>query len=470
MSDAGIRRNATTGRWGRKGRVLAFAGVVVAILGTLDPAGAVEDRLIIVTSFPEIMFSRFTEAFQMARPGTRVKVLNRKTSAAISYIQEKPARPADLFWASAPDAFEVLKETGHLRPFRAADDGIGRSVGGYPVHDPDGFYTGFAVSGYGIMWNVRYLEHFRLPPPKEWRDLANPAYFRHVGISAPSRSGTTHVTVETVLQKHGWDRGWALLLEMAGNMATVTARSYGVPDGVKSGRFGIGLVIDFFGLSAQALGYPVKFAYPTGAPLIPANVAIVRHAANPAAAAAFIRFLLSPTGQRLLLDPHIRRLPVRRDTYAEAPAGYPNPFTEVGAGRHRTFDSALSKRRYHLVNALFDRLITYRIKALNRAWKAVHEAESALAGKTDGEVREAVARARRHAESIPVSARSASNTAFSSRFTRRKRGFPVSDFQAGLEAEWEAFSRENLDEATRLAEHALYLLERPPSTMPSERR
>ena len=30
--------------------------------------------------------------------------------------------------------------------------------------------------------------------------------------------------------------------------------------------------------------------------------------------------------------------------------------------------------------------------------------------------------------------------------------------------------RENLDEATRLAEHALYLLERPPSTMPSERR
>lgn len=457
----GIGRSDATVPWARMGRVLVYAGLVIATLGSFAPAGAVESRLIIVTSFPEAMFRRFTEAFRMKRPEIKVKVLNRKTSAAISYIQEQPARPADLFWASAPDAFEVLKESGHLSRFSVADGGIGKTVGGYPVHDPDGFYTGFAVSGYGIMWNVRYLEHYRLAAPREWSDLTDPAYFRHLGISAPSRSGTTHVTVETILQKHGWERGWAMLLEMAGNMATVTARSYGVPDGVKSGRFGIGLVIDFFGLSAKALGFPVEFTYPTGTPLIPANVAIVRHAENPKAAASFIRFLLSPGGQRLLLDPHIRRLPVRPDTYAEAPVDYPNPFTTTAS---TPFDSALSKRRYHLVNVLFDRIITYRIKALNRAWKAIHEAEAALTRKPDDEAEEVAMQARRLAEDIPIDARTASDADFASRFARRKRGLPVADFQAGREAEWEAFSRENLSEATRLAEHALFLIERPEPT------
>ena len=31
-------------------------------------------------------------------------------------------------------------------------------------------------------------------------DLFKPAYFSHVAISAPSRSGTTHLTVEAILQ------------------------------------------------------------------------------------------------------------------------------------------------------------------------------------------------------------------------------------------------------------------------------
>ena len=39
---------------------------------------------------------------------------------------------------------------------------------------------------------------------------------------------------------------------IAGNFKTVTERSFGVPDGVNSGQFGIGIVIDFFGLSSEA--------------------------------------------------------------------------------------------------------------------------------------------------------------------------------------------------------------------------
>jgi ABC-type Fe3+ transport system substrate-binding protein len=77
------------------------------------------------------------------------------------------------------------------------------------------------------MWNTRYVQANKLPEPKDWSDLAKAAYFDHVAISAPSRSGTTHLTIETILQGEGWDKGWRSVKEMAGNFRQITERSFG---------------------------------------------------------------------------------------------------------------------------------------------------------------------------------------------------------------------------------------------------
>ena len=228
------------------------------------------------------------------------------------------------------------------------------------------------------MYNTRYLKANNIPAPKEWDDLKKPVYFGHVGISAPSRSGTTHLTVETILQGEGWDKGWATLLEIGGNLAQVSDRSFGVPDAVNSGQYGIGIVIDFFGLSAKASGFPVEFVYPTVTAIVPANVGIIANAKNPKAAEAFVEFLLSEEGQQILLDPKIQRLPVRLDTYAKAPAGYPNPFKDARLAKGITFNSELSEKRYELLNSLYDRVVTFRLKELNAAWKAIQTAEAKL--------------------------------------------------------------------------------------------
>src|SRR5690606_31462073 len=157
----------------------------------------------------------------------------------------------DIFWSSAPDAFEVLKAEGLLEQYVPKVEGIPAEIGGYPIHDPDGYYVGFALSGYGIMWNKRYLQAHKLPEPKAWRELARPASFDHVAVAAPPRSGATHRTVEPGLQGAGWEQGWRTLKELAGHFRIVPERSFGVPDGVNPGDFGIGIVIDFFGLSSQ---------------------------------------------------------------------------------------------------------------------------------------------------------------------------------------------------------------------------
>ncbi|MEE4165440.1 MAG: ABC transporter substrate-binding protein, partial [Desulfocapsaceae bacterium] len=172
-------------------------------------AAAPQGKIVVVTSYPKDLTGPFKNAFEAKYPGTMVEILQKKTSAGVKYIQETAqGNTSDLMWASAPDAFEVLKADGLLAKYTPKTTGIPENIGSYPINDPDGYYIGFAGSGYGIMWNTRYLEAKKIPVPKEWADLKMPVYHNHVGMSAPSRSGTTHLTVETVLQGEGWEKGW----------------------------------------------------------------------------------------------------------------------------------------------------------------------------------------------------------------------------------------------------------------------
>ena len=314
------------------------------------------------------------------------------------------------------------------------------------------------------MWNTRYLKAKKIPVPKEWADLKKPVYHDHVGMSAPSRSGTTHLTVETVIQGEGWDKGWATWKEMAGNFKMVTERSFGVPEGVNSGDFGVGVVIDFFGFSSKATGFPVDFVYPTVTTLVPANIAIVKDAPHPQAAAAFIEYLLSIEGQELLLDPAIRRLPVNPKTYAKAPKDFPNPFKDKSIGAAVQFDVGLSKDRYNIVNSLFDVMITYRREDLVKATAAIQKADAALAGKSNPKAEALIKEARALVAAMPISEAEAVDGKFPGVFTsdvfkkRKKASVKVPPRQAEVEEKWDAFTKKNYAEAEAKAKQALAML------------
>jgi spermidine/putrescine-binding protein len=272
-------------------------------------------------------------------------------------------------------------------------------------------------------------------------------------MSAPSRSGTTHLTVETLLQGMGWEKGWALMKGIAGNFKTVTARSFGVPDGVNSGQFGIGIVIDFFGLSSKASGFPVDFLYPKVTTLVPANIAIVKNAPNPNAAAKFIEYLLSAEGQEVLLDPKIRRLPVNPKTYAKAPKGFPNPFIDKSIGAAVKFDLKLSKDRYNVINSLFDVMITYRLDDLLAATNAIQNAESKAKSSA---AKKLIAEARALVNKVPIQAKKASERDFNKIFKkkRKKKSVKVTGRQAEYEQAWDTEILANYAKAKALAERA----------------
>jgi len=438
-------------------RCLATA-TAAALLLAAGPAMA--GTITIVTSFPKDLTQVYKAAFEKANPDIKVEILNKATSQGIAYVRELPAgqRP-DIFWASAPDAFEVLKRDNLLeKASDLANKDVPAKIGNYAINDPDGRYLGQALGGYGLMWNTRYMKANKVPPPAEWADLTRAAYFGHVAVSSPSRSGTTHLTVETILQGEGWDKGWSQLLEISGNSAQITERSFGVPDGVNNGQFGIGIVVDFFGLSSKYSGFPVEFVYPTVTAVVPANIGLVSGGKNTAEARKFVSFSLSREGQQLLLDPKVSRLPVlpAETLGAKVPADYPKIF-EVAKRAKVHFDSNLSESRYYLVSSLFDQTVTFRHKELQAATKAIHDAEAALAKKPNAEGKALVKQARDLAFAPIVNESLVKDPKFLETFTRNKRDAAVNKEVTGLEDSWNTKARSNYDRARELAVKAAAL-------------
>ena len=425
-----------------------------AVLAGLTCGSAVGQTLTIVTSFPKDLTEVYKQAFEKRNPGVKVEIQNKGTSAGVAYVREAPANnKPDIFWASAPDAFEVLAKDGLLAKYDGRNPAVPAKIGTYPINDPQGLYYGQALAGYGLMWNTRYMKAHKLAEPREWADLMKPVYHGHAAISSPSRSGTTHLTVETILQGEGWEKGWSQMLQIAGNCAAITERSFGVPDGVNNGQFGIGLVIDFFGLSAKASGFPVEFHYPSVTSIVPANIGLIANAKNAEVGKKFIAFTLSEEGQTLLLDPKISRLPVLPAIYAKAPKDYPNPY----GGKIKAkvnFDSELSEQRYYLVSAMFDQTITFRHKELAAASKAIHDATAKLAGKPNPKAQALLNEARELAFTPLVGADKVKDKEFLALFRDTKRDAAKTKQITGLEQYWNSVARKNYSRAQELASQA----------------
>ena len=429
--------------------IAACAALVAA--SSLSQAGTVT----VLTSFPKELTTAYQKAFEAKNPGIKIEILNKNTVAAIAYVRELPAgqRP-DVMWASAPDAFEVLARNKLLQPAPETKNAAAPAkIGNYPLNDPQGNYYGQALAGYGIMWNTRYLAANKLPAPKEWKDLTRPEYFGHVAISSPSRSGTTQLTVETILQGEGWDKGWTQLLEMMGNAAAVTDRSFAVPDGVNNGQYGIGIVIDFFGLAGKFSGFPVDFVYPSMTAVVPANIGLLAGGKNPEEAKKFMTFTLSTEGQQLLFDPKISRLPILPYNQLKAPAGYPDP-QEVAKRAKVQFDADLSEARYQVVTSLFDQMVTFRLKELQAATKAIQDAEKALKAKPNARGSDLVKQARSLAYTPLVGAENVKNEQFLELFRKSRRDVEVSKQLSGQEQLWANKARDNYARALQLANEA----------------
>lgn len=425
----------------RPSRRQIIAGVPSALGAALlgRPARA-DDPLLIVTSFPEELTTRYEAEFEKVHPNVHVQFVWKQSRDALALLSRPDQGGADVYWAPSLGNFPILRDKGAFRALAVDRAALPGRLGGQILSDPGGMFEAFDLAGYGVVFDPAALARAGLAAPRRWRDLAAPAYAGRIAMPIAGKVGYAPALYDIILQAEGWERGWALIGELAAGAAP-TGSGSGPTALVREGRAALGLTIDFFALAAKTNGAAIDFAYPERTAFLPGHIAILAGTRRAEAALAFVDFALSTKGQRLMTEADSSRHPARPDAYAGAERAV-DPFA-APAGAYCDYDADVGRRRPGVVSLLFDLAIVERQAETAALWRAIRAAEARLAS-TSSAAREPLAEARRLAGAIPVSAAEARDPAFLEQFSGREWK------DAALAQRWRGEIADARDEARRL--------------------
>ena len=190
------------------------------------------------------------------------------------------------------------------------DEWFGKNlIGVQYLYDPDQYWIGTALSGFGIVYNRDVLKKLGLPEPRGFADLTDPRYANMLALADGRQSGSITTTYDSILNKYGWTEGWRILRDMAANARYFASAATRVPVDVSQGEAAAGLSIDFYGRGqAQFLLKPgddpnsgrIGYVDPEGAVYIDADPAsILNGASDPELARRFVEFCLTTEAQAL---------------------------------------------------------------------------------------------------------------------------------------------------------------------------
>ncbi len=266
------------------------AALAAALLA--GPALAASGKLVLYTSQPNRDAQQTVDAFTKQHPDVEVEWIRDGTTKVMAKLRAEFAagdpRPDVLLIADLV-TMEGLKREGRLLPH--ADAPVAAYDAG--LYDADRHYFSTKLITTGIVYNVNAPMR-----PTSWADLTRADAKGLVAMPSPLTSGAALIHLAT-LTGHP-KLGWSYYERLAGNGIQPKGGNGGTFKAVAGGDKLYGMVIDFLPIREKAKGSPVAFVFPEeGVSAVTEPVAILKTARNPAAAKAFVDFLLSPQGQKL---------------------------------------------------------------------------------------------------------------------------------------------------------------------------
>ncbi len=312
-----------------KAMLLAVAVAVVAACGDGGGAPGASDmpsgEVVLYTSMPGSIVERLELIFEGVFPdlegrvwvapgaeaagGMTLEVVRDSTGPLVDRILEEHAAgglAADVIWVADPAAMLRLKNAGVLTPYGAPP---GTPI---PAHyvDPDGYFVAARVINMVIAWNTALIP----AGLSDWSDLLE----NHRRRAFPSpESGAALAAIKALTDAFG-DRYFA---EYAASGGRQVDNNGVARDAIVAGDYQAAAVLDYMIRQAKEEGLSVDLSYPTsGAVVVPSPIGMTAGAANRDAAEAFVDFVLSDSGQRVLVEIG-SFYPVRTDV--APPAGAP---------------------------------------------------------------------------------------------------------------------------------------------------
>lgn len=282
----------------RRGSMACLPTLVVS-LGVLAAAcgsdTGSEGPIAVYSGRNEELIGPLVERFE-AEVGIAVEVrYGSSADLALLIEAEGGASPADVFISQSPGAMGYLATAGRLRELPASV--LDRVGAGFRAGD--GTWVGLSGRRRVLVYNPHLVSEAELPDSV--LDLTDPGYAGRVGVAPANSSFQDFITAMRF--GSGDDATLAWLEGMAANGAPNYAKNSAIVDAVIRGEVDMGLVnhyylLRFLAEDATAPGVNHNFdPADIGSLLIVTTGAIPETSERPAAAQAFLEFMLSPQAQ-----------------------------------------------------------------------------------------------------------------------------------------------------------------------------
>jgi iron(III) transport system substrate-binding protein len=279
----------------RRIRSIGVALLTLALIGCGPHRGASPPptELTLYTSVTQNTVDAVVAGFTAAHAGAKVHVFRATTgqlNARIAADQRSGGVLADVIWGTDPLSMQSYAEAKLLRPWPLAD------LAGVPAQ-----YRSPYSWGTRLLYLVIVGRKGADPAPATWSDLTNPEYRGAVAISDPAAAGSALAAIGYFSQAIAF--GLDYYRGLKSNGAVQVSSIPEVVTGVAQGRFKFGITLDSEIRTAVAQGSPVSMIWPTeGAIALYSPIAETAATKRSAAAETWLRYVLSPDGQRRIAE------------------------------------------------------------------------------------------------------------------------------------------------------------------------
>lgn len=286
-----------------------LAAVVLALISASSWA---KSTLMLYTSQPNDDAQMTVSAFEKAHPDIEVKWIRDGTSKLIARLQAELAAGSaapDVLLIADSVTMESLKKQNLLAAYKSPE----AARFDPQLFDKEGYYDGTKVITTGIAY------HTKAPlKPTSWLDLLKPEVKNMTTLPSPLYSGAAQIHQATLMNDPAL--GWQYYEKLKQNGAMPQSGNGAVMSAIASGSKAYGVLVDYLAIREKAKGAPVEFLFPKeGVSVVTEPVAMMKGAKNPQGAKAFIDFVLSDAGQKLVLQQGY--LPA--DATLPVPKGFP---------------------------------------------------------------------------------------------------------------------------------------------------
>ncbi len=279
-------------------RVLSAAPAAEPITPSLIEAARKEGKVSYYNAMDLSVVEPMARAFETKYPGIKVEVERSGAERVFSRIAQEMASKiyrADVVNSSDAAHFIAWKREGWLAPYVPED--VAKDVPADMI-DADGLFCTQRIHLSAIAYNTRMLA----PPdaPKGFVDLLDPKYSGKMAKGHPGYSGT----IMTATQQLARELGWSYFEKLSKQKVLQVQSATEPPKRLEAGERAIAVDgSDYLFWIAKERGQPIEVVLAVeGTPQVSNPMGIFKSSLKPNAARLLVSWIMSPEGQRFIVD------------------------------------------------------------------------------------------------------------------------------------------------------------------------